>query len=99
MAIDIETGKAVLGNGTGGLSGPAIKPLALYQVQRAYQEVASPEGIPIIGVGGIVCAEDAIEFIIAGAAAAAVGTAGMINPSCLVGISVWPSNFTGRYFP
>jgi dihydroorotate dehydrogenase (NAD+) catalytic subunit len=86
MAIDIETGKPVLGNRTGGLSGPAIKPLAVYMVQRVYQEVARPGRIPIIGLGGICCAEDALEFIIAGASAVSVGTAAMVDPGCLVRI-------------
>lgn len=86
MAIDIETRKPILGNRTGGLSGPAIKPLALYQVQRVYREVAKAAGIPIIGLGGIACANDALEFIIAGASAVSVGTAAMIDPSCLVKI-------------
>ena len=86
MAVDIESRKPVLGNRTGGLSGPAIKPLAVYQVHRVYNEVAKTAGIPIIGLGGISCAEDALEFIIAGASAVSVGTAAMIDPGCLVRI-------------
>ena len=76
MAIDIKTRKPLLGNVMGGLSGPAIKPVAIrmvYQVSRAVN-------IPIIGMGGIMTGEDAIEFMLAGADAVAVGTANFINP-------------------
>jgi dihydroorotate dehydrogenase (NAD+) catalytic subunit len=76
MAIDIYTRKPVLGNITGGLSGPAIKPVALYMVY----EVAKVVNIPIIGCGGISTAADALEFIIAGATAVQTGTAGFSNP-------------------
>jgi len=84
MAIDIEKRLPVLGAGTGGLSGPAIKPIALYLVRRVYRQVAKARGIPIIGMGGIASAADAIEFILAGASAVAVGTAAMVDPTCLV---------------
>jgi dihydroorotate dehydrogenase (NAD+) catalytic subunit len=77
MAIDIKTRKSLLGNGYGGLSGPAIKPVALYMVY----EVARVVNIPIIGCGGITTASDAIEFIMAGATAVQVGTASFMNPS------------------
>jgi len=83
MAIDIESCSAVLGNRTGGLSGPAIKPVALYMVDRVYREVAQTAGIPIIGLGGIANATDALEFIIAGATAVGVGTAVLVDPGCL----------------
>ena len=86
MAIDIESRKPILGQRTGGLSGPAIKPIAVYMVHRVYQEVAKPAGIPIIGMGGICCGTDALEFIIAGATAVCIGTAAMINPACLTAI-------------
>jgi len=86
MAIDIEQRRPVLANRTGGLSGPAIKPVALYMVERVYREVAQPSGIPIIGLGGIASASDALEFIIAGATAVAVGTAVLVRPSCLTDI-------------
>ncbi len=76
MAIDIARRKPLLGNITGGLSGPAIKPVALYMVY----EVAGAVDIPIIGCGGIMSASDAIEFIMAGASAVQVGTAGFANP-------------------
>ena len=76
MAIDIKTRKSRIGNFTGGLSGPAIRPIALYMVQR----VASQVKIPVIGMGGIVTASDALEFLIAGASMVATGTANFINP-------------------
>jgi dihydroorotate dehydrogenase (NAD+) catalytic subunit len=69
MVINIETRKPVLSNRTGGLSGPAIKPIAVYLVNRVYQEVGKPNNIPILGLGGIRTPSDAIEFMIAGATA------------------------------
>jgi dihydroorotate dehydrogenase (NAD+) catalytic subunit len=86
MVIDVETRKPVLANATGGLSGPAIKPIAVYLVNKIYNEVAKGSGIPILGMGGIRTASDAIEFIIAGASAVAVGTASFIEPGCSVKI-------------
>ena len=71
-----------MGNITGGLSGPAIKPVALYMVY----EVAKVAHIPVIGCGGIGCAEDALEFIMAGASAIQVGTANFTNPN--IGLTV-----------
>lgn len=79
MAIDADTGRPVLGAGRGGLSGPAIKPLALYMVHRVH-EVAAPHGVPIVGQGGIACAADAIEFLLAGASAVGLGTALFYDP-------------------
>lgn len=76
MTIDINTKKPKLGNITGGLSGPAIKPLALVKVWK----VAKKVDIPIVGMGGIMNAQDALEFIIAGANLVAIGTANFINP-------------------
>ena len=87
MAIDIENRKPVLGNVTGGLSGPAIKPLAVYLVHRVYRKIAQKNQIPIIGMGGIAYPADAVEFLIAGASAVSVGTAAMVNPGCLVNIA------------
>ncbi|MHC4475511.1 MAG: dihydroorotate dehydrogenase [Planctomycetota bacterium] len=86
MVIDIESRKPVLANRTGGLSGPAIKPIAVYFVHKVYTEVTKGRGIPILGVGGIRTASDAIEFIIAGAWAVGVGTANFIEPGCAVKI-------------
>ena len=79
MAIDIEERKPIIDNVRGGLSGPAIKPIALLKVQQVY-EVAGPKGIPIIGQGGITTPEDAIEFLIAGATTVGVGTALFYDP-------------------
>ncbi len=86
MVIDIETRRPILANRTGGLSGPAIKPIAVYLVNKVYNEVAKDLDIPILGMGGIRTASDAIEFIIAGASAVAVGTASFIEPGCSVKI-------------
>jgi len=87
MVIDIETARAVLANKTGGLSGPAIKPIAVYLVNKVYNEVAKDCGIPILGLGGIRTASDAVEFIIAGASAVGVGTANFIEPGCAAEIA------------
>jgi dihydroorotate dehydrogenase (NAD+) catalytic subunit len=77
MAINIHSKKPELGNIIGGLSGPAIKPIALRMVWEVFQAVK----IPVIGIGGIMKAEDAIEFILAGASAIQIGTANLINPN------------------
>lgn len=79
MAIDANTRRPVIGNIQGGLSGPAIKPIALLKVHQVY-EVARKHGIPIIGQGGITTATDAIEFLIAGASAVGIGTALFYDP-------------------
>jgi len=76
MAIDIGTRRPKLANVTGGLSGPAIRPVAL----RMVWQVSEAVGLPVIGMGGIMTAEDALEFMIAGAQAVAVGTANFVNP-------------------
>jgi dihydroorotate dehydrogenase (NAD+) catalytic subunit len=76
MAIDIETRKPALGNITGGLTGPAIRPLAVHSVYATFQKVR----VPIIGIGGIATWRDAVEFILAGASAVAVGTQNFVNP-------------------
>jgi dihydroorotate dehydrogenase (NAD+) catalytic subunit len=76
MAIDVETFRPKLGAGIGGLSGPAIKPLALRMVYEAARAVS----LPVIGMGGIATTEDAVEFFLAGAMAVAVGTANFVNP-------------------
>ena len=79
MAIDVESRRPVLGNNQGGLSGPAIKPIALLKVHQVYQECKA-HNIPIIGQGGICNSEDALEFIIAGASAVGIGTALFYDP-------------------
>lgn len=80
MAIDVKTRKPVLARGVGGLSGPAVKPVALRMVWECFNAVQ----IPILGMGGITSGEDAIEFMLAGATAVAVGTANFINPMATV---------------
>ena len=89
MAIDVERRRRVLSIGTGGLSGPAVKPVALrmvYQVARAVK-------IPVVGLGGISSATDAIEFLMAGATAIEIGTANFLDPAISIkvrdGISDW----------
>jgi dihydroorotate dehydrogenase (NAD+) catalytic subunit len=79
MAIDVRSRRPIIGNVQGGLSGPAIKPIALLKVRQVY-EVAHKHGIPIIGQGGITTATDALEFIIAGASAVGLGTALFYDP-------------------
>ena len=79
MAIDIERRRPIIGNNQGGLSGPAIKPVALLKVFQVYQ-VARAHNIPIIGQGGILTAEDAIEFMLAGASAVGIGTSLFYEP-------------------
>ncbi len=79
MAIDIEARAPIIGNNQGGLSGPAIKPVAVLKTHQVYQ-VCRDHGIPIIGQGGVTTAEDAIEFLIAGASAVGVGTALFYDP-------------------
>ena len=74
--MDIKTKRPSLGNITGGLSGPAIKPLALRMVWQTYKKVS----IPIIGIGGIMDYKDAIEFILSGATGVQIGTANFVNP-------------------
>jgi dihydroorotate dehydrogenase (NAD+) catalytic subunit len=89
LAIDIETARPKLGSGMGGFSGPAFKPIALRLVWQAAQAVR----IPVIGVGGIATAEDAVEFMMAGATAVQVGTASFVSPTAMVqvieGLAAW----------
>ncbi|HQE28835.1 MAG TPA: dihydroorotate dehydrogenase, partial [Phycisphaerae bacterium] len=81
MAIDVESRRPVLANLTGGLSGPAIKPLALHLTYRVYREVAGPAGVPIIGMGGVQNWKDAVEFMLVGATAVGIGTAMFRDPT------------------
>ncbi len=89
MAIDARSRRPLMPSVSGGLSGPAIKPLALYLVYQVAREVS----LPIVGLGGILCAEDAIEFLLAGATAVALGTALMLDPTSwrniVAGIDQW----------
>lgn len=79
MAIDVESRRPIIGNVQGGLSGPAIKPIALLKVKQVY-EVAGPKNVPIIGQGGITTVSDALEFLIAGATTIGIGTALFYDP-------------------
>src|SRR5262249_56385480 len=97
MAIDVNTRRPRLANVTGGLSGPAIKPIAVRCVFQASRAVK----IPLIGIGGIATADDALEFIIAGASAIQVGTSNFYDPAASITIVVgraasffriWPQN-------
>lgn len=89
MAINIKTRRPILANVTGGLSGPAVKPVAL----RMVWQVAKTVKVPVIGMGGIITAEDAIEFLLAGATAVAIGAGNFYNPLCAVevirGLEKW----------
>ncbi|MBC7784880.1 MAG: dihydroorotate dehydrogenase [Burkholderiales bacterium] len=81
MAVDIWKRKPRLANVTGGLSGPAIKPIALHLVSRVYRGIARSTGTPIIGMGGVQFWQDAVEFILAGASAVSIGTALFVDPA------------------
>jgi dihydroorotate dehydrogenase (NAD+) catalytic subunit len=96
MAIDIESRSPVLGNNQGGLSGPAIKPVAVLRTHQVYQ-VCRPHGIPIIGQGGVTTAEDALEFLIAGASAVGVGTALFYDPLVLPKINAGIVDYLKRH--
>ena len=96
MAIDIENRQAIIGNIQGGVSGPAIKPIALHKTWQVDQ-VARPHGVPIIGQGGIASAEDALEFIIAGASAVGVGTALFYDPLICPRINAGITEYLARH--
>ncbi len=96
MAIDIESRSPVIGNNQGGLSGPAIKPIALLKVQQVYQ-VCRAHGIPIIGQGGVYTAEDALEFIIAGASSVGIGTALFYDPLVCQSINAGIRDYLQRH--
>jgi len=96
MAVNAETRRPVIGNVRGGLSGPAIKPIALLKVHEVY-EVAAPHRIPIIGQGGIRTATDAIEFIVAGASAVGVGTALFYDPLACTRINAGIADYLARH--
>jgi dihydroorotate dehydrogenase (NAD+) catalytic subunit len=96
MAIDIQRRKPIIGNVQGGLSGPAIRPIALLKVREVY-EVAGPLKVPIIGQGGIVTAADALEFLIAGATTVGVGTALFYDPLVCVKINKGIADYLLRH--
>ncbi len=89
MAVNVETRAPLLGNITGGLSGPAIKPIALRMVWEVYKTVS----IPVVGIGGICTTRDALEFFIAGASAVQIGTAQFVNPSVTSEVVTGLENF------
>lgn len=93
MRLDLKTGKPILANKTGGLSGPAVKPVAV----RMVHEVSQAVSIPIIGMGGVQSAEDVLEFLLAGASAVAVGTANFVNPFICPEIIEELPNVLARY--
>jgi len=95
MAIDVETRKARLSRGAGGMSGPAIHPIAVRMVRDVYAKVAQQAGVPIVGLGGVMRWEDAAELVLAGATAVGIGTGVFVNPKTpakiLKGLSQWVS--------
>ena len=93
MKIDIHRRRFALANRTGGLSGPAIKPVAVRMVYQASEAV----GIPVIGMGGIATAEDALEFILAGASAVAVGAMNFVNPYATVEVAEGIESYMKQY--
>ena len=96
MAIDIETRKPIIGNVQGGLSGPAIKPIALLKTRQVY-DVAKHHNVPIIGQGGITSAKDAIEFLLAGATTVGVGTALFYDPLICTKINAGIRDYLDRH--
>lgn len=96
MAIDAEARKPIIGNVQGGLSGPAIKPIALLKVHQVH-EVAKRHDVPIIGQGGITTASDALEFIVAGASAVGVGTALFYDPLVCTRINDGIADYLSRH--
>jgi dihydroorotate dehydrogenase (NAD+) catalytic subunit len=96
MAVDVEKRTPVIGNTQGGLSGPAIKPIALLKVHQVYQ-VARSHQVPIIGQGGITTVQDALEFLIAGAAAVGVGTALFYDPLVCKKLNAGIADYLARH--
>lgn len=97
MAIDVERQQPVLANLTGGLSGPAIKPLALNLTYRVFREVAGPAGIPIIGMGGVQNWRDAVEFMLVGATAVGIGTAMFRDPTAPIKVLAGIEEYLRRH--
>lgn len=93
MAIDVETREARLSRGAGGMSGPAIHPIAVRMVREVYRKVAQQAGVPIVGLGGVMRWEDAAELVLAGATAVGIGTGVFVDPrkpsKLLAGLSKW----------
>ena len=93
MAIDAEKRRPLLSIGTGGLSGPAVKPVALRMVWQVFEAVQ----IPIVGLGGIMNATDAVEFLLAGASAIEIGTANFIDPAVTVKVACGIEEYLDRH--
>ena len=87
MAIDVKTRKTRLSHGSGGLSGPAIHPIAVRMVHEVYHSVAREAGVPLIGLGGVMRWQDAAEFILAGASAVGIGTALFVDPQSPIAVA------------
>jgi len=96
MAIDVETRRPIIGNVQGGLSGPAIRPIALLKVHQVYEE-AGPRGIPIIGQGGIRTVHDALEFLMAGATTIGLGTSLFYDPMAAKNINAGIAAYLERH--
>ena len=96
MAIDVETRRPIIGNVQGGLSGPAIRPIALLKVHQVYEE-AGPRGIPIIGQGGIRTVHDALEFLMAGATTIGLGTSLFYDPMAAKNINAGIAAYLDRH--
>jgi dihydroorotate dehydrogenase (NAD+) catalytic subunit len=96
MAIDVETRRPIIGNVQGGLSGPAIRPIALLKVRQVYEE-AGPRGIPIIGQGGVRTVHDALEFLMAGATAIGLGTSLFYDPMAAKNINAGIAAYLKRH--
>lgn len=96
MAIDVETRRPIIGNVQGGLSGPAIRPIALLKVHQVYEE-AGPRGIPIIGQGGIRTSHDALEFLMAGATTIGLGTSLFYDPMAAKNINAGIAAYLERH--
>jgi dihydroorotate dehydrogenase (NAD+) catalytic subunit len=97
MVIDVERRRPTLPRGFGGLSGPAIHPVAVCAVWQVYKHVAKPAGVPLIGMGGVRTWQDALEFILAGASAVAVGTALFVDPQSPITIIEGLTDYCRRH--
>ena len=96
MAIDVETRRPRLANVTGGLSGPAVHPIAVRLVHLVYRGIAKDAGVPIVGIGGVMTWRDAAEFVLAGASAVEVGTALFVDPRAPLRIAKGLAKWTAR---
>ncbi len=97
MAVDVERREPILANRTGGLSGPAIRPIAVHMVHQVYSRVARGAGVPLIGMGGVQYPHDALEFLLAGASALAIGTALFVDPAGILHIKRGIAEYLRRH--